>query len=74
MAAVPLPDSSEAPAPPLFLDALQDSLFFEHRIEVPVVPWPHPPKRLLRVSAQLYNTIEDYQRLAEALVMQFRPA
>ena len=59
MAAVPLPDGDA--------DALQDELLFTHGIEVPLMPWPQPPKRLLRVSAQLYNTIDDYQRLAGAL-------
>jgi selenocysteine lyase/cysteine desulfurase len=29
--------------------------------------WPAPPKRLIRVSAQLYNTREHFARLAEAL-------
>jgi isopenicillin-N epimerase len=29
--------------------------------------WPAPPRRLIRVSAQLYNSIDQYQRLAEAL-------
>jgi isopenicillin-N epimerase len=72
MAALPLPDMTQPLAPPLFSDPLQDKLLFEHGIEVPFMPWPHPPKRLLRVSAQLYNTIEDYQRLAEALVMHLR--
>jgi len=67
MAAVPLPDSTETAAPPLYLDPLQDRLLFEHKIEVPVIPWPHPPKRVLRVSAQLYNGIEDYEKLASAL-------
>lgn len=45
-------------------DQLQDRLLFEHKIEVPIMPWPTP---LLRVSAQLYNTIEDYERLKAAL-------
>ena len=62
MAAIPLPDGDG--------DALQDKLLFEHRIEVPIMPWPQPPKRLLRVSAQLYNSIEEYERLA-ALLLHF---
>ncbi len=43
---------------------LQDRLLFEHHIEVPIMPWPEP---LLRVSAQLYNTVADYEKLAAAL-------
>ena len=39
-------------------------LLFEHGIEVPIMPWPQP---LLRVSAQLYNTIEEYEKLKSAL-------
>ncbi len=53
-----LPDGDAAP--------LHDRLFAQH-IEVPVFPWPQPPKRLIRVSAQHYNTVADYERLAEAL-------
>jgi isopenicillin-N epimerase len=64
LAAVPLPD---APRPPVGRDPLQDTLFARHGIEVPVMPWPAPPRRLLRVSAQLYNTPQHYERLATAL-------
>ena len=67
MAAFPLPDGTQTSAPPLYGDPLQDKLLFEHGIEVPFVPWPHPPKRVLRISAQLYNSIEDYAKLARAL-------
>jgi len=67
LAAVPLPDGDGVYAPPLYLDALQERLFAEHRIEVPIIPWPHPPHRLVRVSAQLHNTRADYERLATAL-------
>ncbi len=52
--------------PTLYGDPLQDALF-EHNIEVPIHPWPHQPKRVLRVSAQLYNEIGDYKKLADAL-------
>lgn len=67
MAAMPLPDGAAYVAPSLYGDPLQDALLFEHSIEVPIVPWPQQPKRLLRISAQLYNTIDDYAKLADAL-------
>jgi isopenicillin-N epimerase len=67
MAAVPLPDGTEVTAPPLYGDPLQDKLLFEHGIEVPFVPWPHPPQRVLRVSAALYNTFDEYEKLAKVL-------
>jgi isopenicillin-N epimerase len=67
LAAVPIPDGAEIPQTPLYGDPLQDALLARYRIEVPVAPWPAPPKRLVRVSAQLYNTPEEYDRLAHAL-------
>ncbi|MDQ3282068.1 MAG: aminotransferase class V-fold PLP-dependent enzyme, partial [Acidobacteriota bacterium] len=67
MAAVPLPDGTETTAPSLYGDPLQDVLLYEHNIEVPIVPWPNPPKRLLRISAQLYNEMADYEKLVQAI-------
>jgi isopenicillin-N epimerase len=68
LVALPLPDGSANPAASaLYTDPLQDVLLGQHRIEVPVIPWPAPPKRLLRVSAHLYNSRRQYERLAEAL-------
>ena len=68
LASVPLPDGSgSGNSNPMGIDPLQDALFAEHRIEVPVMPWPRPPKRLLRISAQAYNREEQYEHLAEAL-------
>ncbi len=67
MASIPLPDGTALTAPALYCDPMQDALLFEHQIEVPIVPWPAPPKRLLRISAQLYNTRGDYESLAEVL-------
>ncbi len=64
MAAAPLPDGDDLFH---FTDPLQTRLFTEHAIEIPVFAWPQPPRRLIRLSAQLYNSAEQYQRLAQAL-------
>jgi isopenicillin-N epimerase len=45
---------------------LHDRLWRDHRIEVPVIPLAG--RLWLRISAQAYNEIEDYQRLADALM------
>ncbi|WP_224366840.1 aminotransferase class V-fold PLP-dependent enzyme [Hyalangium versicolor] len=68
MATVSLPDGFPAePPPPYYLDPLQERLFHEWHIEVPITAWPKPPQRHLRLSAQVYNTHTEYQTLAEAL-------
>ena len=69
LAAVPLPDAPAGalPVQPFNEYPLQDWLRTQHRIEVPVMPWPAPPKRLLRISAQLYNSLPQYELLADAL-------
>ncbi|WP_141733468.1 aminotransferase class V-fold PLP-dependent enzyme [Oligoflexus tunisiensis] len=68
LAAIPLPDAKEqTPSSPLLLDVLQDHLFFKNNIEVPVIPFPAPPRRLLRISAQIYNDADDYRALTQAL-------
>ena len=70
IASMPVADSKsmKPPKTPLYLDALQEFLFAKWKIEVPIIPWPAPPKRLLRISAQLYNSLPQYERLAEALL------
>lgn len=75
LAAVPLPDMTAADAARITnviaLDPLRGRLLREHGIEVPVSPWPAPPKRLLRVSAQLYNSLPQYEKLSAALEKMF---
>ena len=65
LASVVLRKSSEPLTTPLGLDPLQVWLFDRHRIEVPVMRWPHPPVRMLRISPQIFNTIGQYEHLAQ---------
>ncbi len=68
LASVPLPDGAdELPLSSLYLDPVQEEIREGWNIEVPVMPWPAPPKRLLRISAQAYNHEDQYRLLAGAL-------
>lgn len=54
-------------------DPLHDELLERHRIQVPVYSWPptrsagRPPTRLVRISAQRYNSLDEYRQLAALL-------
>ena len=63
MASVVLPGEPEEGA---LVDELTARLRHNHAIEVPVYNWNHV--RLLRLSAQRYNRLDDYRRLVDALI------
>lgn len=69
MATIPLPDPPAAlmNRPTRYDDALQDALIERHGIVVPVWRWGASNKRVIRISAQVYNTPGQYVKLAEAL-------
>jgi len=68
LVSLPLPDTG-SPAPLKFnqLDELQERLFHEYKIELFVTYWPQHPKRLFRISPQIYNTLDQYKMLAERI-------
>lgn len=53
-------------------DPLHELLSEKYNIQVPVWSWPSPAGRYLRISAQLYNSIEQYEQLADALVNELK--
>jgi isopenicillin-N epimerase len=68
LASLPLPDGGgEVSNSPLYADPLQDELLDQFDIEVPVIPWPASPRRLIRISGQVYNRDGDYEKLGRAL-------
>jgi isopenicillin-N epimerase len=62
MATLPLPAKMAIPAP-----ALYEALWRKHRIEAPVFEWSTPGRPMLRVCAQIYNELSQYQKLADAV-------
>ncbi|KAI0867719.1 pyridoxal phosphate-dependent transferase [Hypoxylon argillaceum] len=65
MATIPLPDS---PGPELEgMLPIQQILWKEHGIVIPVYSWPSYPKRVIRLSVQAYNSLDQYLRLADCL-------
>jgi isopenicillin-N epimerase len=73
MSTIVLPRHAEAvearlrARPTKYHDALQDELLARYRIQVPVWGLAGKPERFIRISAQLYNTVEQYDYLARAL-------
>ena len=87
MSAVAMPEAGPLGGPavadqssPLDADPLQTVLFDRFGIELPIVGWPvpavestEPIRRVLRVSAALYNDRADIERLVAALGELNRP-
>jgi isopenicillin-N epimerase len=68
MASIPLPlPALDKPPGYKEVDPLQDHLYREYGIEVPVLSWSAPPMRLTRISVQLYNTMEQYRYFGSVL-------
>jgi len=67
IASVEMPGDGEVGAMSMEGDPFHNLLLDEYGIQVPVFPWRHHGIRYIRVSAQLYNSLEEYHYLAECL-------
>ena len=75
MAALELPAGDVVgPLPAFYMDALQERLISDYGIQVPIMMWPGPPRRLVRFSAQLYNDLPHYEKLTLAMARLAAPA
>ncbi len=74
MVGIPLPGVCQVNEPSMpggvMGEALWDRLYLKHAIQVPIWELPEVHPKIMRISAQLYNTIADYERLADALVAE----
>jgi isopenicillin-N epimerase len=48
--------------------SIGEALFGTFRIEVPIIQMADDAQRYVRISAQRYNTLDQYARLADALL------
>ena len=67
LATIPLPEHFQSRVAAGKIDAEQLTLYDRFRIEVPLMRFGEPPRRWFRISAQIYNSPGDYERLAEAI-------
>ena len=67
IAAVEMPGEGDVGPMSLEGDPYHNFLLDEFGIQVPVFPWRHHNKRYIRISAQLYNHVEEYEFLADCM-------
>jgi isopenicillin-N epimerase len=69
MITLPIPASGNPPPEGGKRDPLQNILWDEYKIEVPIIHWKG--RRFVRVSCHLYNTHKEIDRLVDAMKEQF---
>ena len=71
IATLELPSGGGAGIPLHEPDPLHKVLQDTYGIQVPVWSWESPKGRYIRISAQLYNHVDEYHYLADALATEF---
>lgn len=71
IATLELPEGEDTGIPLHEPDPLHKVLQDKYGIQVPVWSWESPKGRYIRISAQLYNHVDEYHYLADALATEF---
>jgi isopenicillin-N epimerase len=66
MCSIPLPKLERVLQPSEF-DPLQEKLYYEYKIEIPIINFGKDRDRFIRYSCFLYNSMEQYEYLGEVL-------
>ena len=69
---IPMPDGKQGFPKFNETSALKKVLFEKYKIEVPIFFFPTEPKQWIRLSAQLYNSLDQYDYLGDCLVKEFK--
>jgi isopenicillin-N epimerase len=72
MATLPLPECLQGRPKRERIDVEQQLLYDRFGTEVPFMRFGQPPRRWLRISAQIYNTMAEYEYLADKLAAVIR--
>ncbi len=74
LAAVPIPaaPANALPRLPFNEYPLQDALREKHGIETAIMSWPAAPQRALRIAAQLYNSLPQFELTTSALLKELQ--
>tara|TARA_Y100001970_G_scaffold12536_1_gene14340 strand:+ start:29490 stop:30680 length:1191 start_codon:yes stop_codon:yes gene_type:complete len=67
LASIEVPTNGDLGVVSLDGDPFHNHLLDKYNIQVPVMPWQHHGVKYLRISAQLYNHIDQYKYLADVL-------
>ena len=67
MATLPLPEPFQDKPRSGRIDSEQLRLYDDFGIEMPFMRFGEPERRYFRISAQVYNSLDDYSYLASAL-------
>jgi isopenicillin-N epimerase len=68
MSTIELPDLGEMDPPDYKnCDSLQNRIYRKYNLEIPLWYWSQPPRRITRISVQLYNSPEQFRYAAGIL-------